>query len=165
MAKSLIPWRDKSDVSVQQDDRLDPFARFHREVDRMFDDFFTGSLARFPGFDRLSTFGPSIDVEDTDKEILVTAEVPGLDSKDFTVTLSGDVLTIAGEKKDARDEKLGGMQYVERRFGSFSRSVRLPFNAGDEKVDAQYEKGVLTVRIPKPAELAKTSKQIEVRPG
>jgi HSP20 family protein len=106
----------------------------------------------------LSTFGPSIDVEDTDKEILVTADVPGLDSKDFTVTLSGDVLTIAGEKKDARDEKRGG-------FGSFSRSVRLPFNAGDEKVDAQYEKGVFTVRIPKPADLAKRSKRIEVRPG
>lgn len=163
MARSLIPWRNESDVPVRHADRFDPFVGFRREVDRMFDDFFSGSLSRLSGFDRLSTFGPSIDVEDTDTEILVTAEVPGLESKDLTVTISGDVLTIAGEKKDARDEKRGGMQYVERRFGSFSRSVRLPFTAGDAKVDAQYEKGVLTVRVPKPAELAKAAKQIEVR--
>jgi len=73
------------------------------------------------------------------------------------------VLTIKGEKKDEREEKNGGMHYVERRFGSFSRSVRLPFEAADEKVDANYEKGVLTVRVPKPAELANASRRIEVK--
>jgi HSP20 family protein len=126
----------------------------------MFDDFFNGSLTRFPGFDRLSTAGPSIDVE----EILITAEVPGLDSKDFTVTLSGDVLTIAGEKKDARDEKRAACST----WSAASARSRVPFGCpsmpGDEKVD-HYEKGVLTVRISKSADLAKTSKQIEVRPG
>jgi HSP20 family protein len=100
---------------------------------------------------------------DKEQEVVITAELPGLDSKDFDVTLSGDVLTIKGEKKDEREEKNGDMQYLERRFGSFSRSVRLPFEAADEKVDAKYEKGVLTVRVPKPAELAKAARRIEVK--
>jgi len=163
MARSLIPWRDKSQAPARQDDRFDPFVSFRREVDRMFDDFFNGSLARFPGFEPLQAVAPSIDVEDKENEVVVTAELPGLDSDDFEVTLSGDVLTIKGEKKDEREEKNGGMHYVERRFGSFSRSVRLPFEAADEKVDAKYEKGVLTVRVPKPAELTKASRRIEVK--
>ena len=162
MARSLIPWRDKSQTPARQEDRFEPFS-FRREFDRMFDDFFNGSLARFSGFEPLQAVAPSIDVEDKENEVVVTAELPGLDSKDFDVTLSGDVLSIKGEKKDEREEKNGGMHYVERRFGSFSRSVRLPFETGDEKVDAKYEKGVLTVRVPKPAELAKASRRIEVK--
>lgn len=163
MARSLIPWRDKPQSLERQEDRFDPFVSFRREVDRMFDDFFNGSLARFPGFERLQAMSPSIDVEDKEKEVVITAELPGLDSKDFEVTLSGDVLTIKGEKKDEREEKNGGTQYFERRFGSFSRSVRLPFEAGDEKVDADYDKGVLKIRVPKPAELAKSARRIEVK--
>jgi len=162
MARSLIPWRDKSQSLERQEDRFDPFVSFRREVDRMFDDFFNGSLARFPGFEPLRAMAPSIDVEDTDKEIVITAELPGLDRNDFDVTLSGDVLTIKGEKKDEREDNNGGVQYFERRFGSFSRSIRLPFEAGEEKVDASYDKGVLKIRVPKPADSAK-ARRIEVR--
>src|SRR5204863_5753254 len=131
MARSLIPWRDKFLAPTRRADPFDPFVSFRHEVDRMFDDFFNGSLTRFPGFERLQAIGPRIDVEDKEKEVVITAELPGLDKKEFEVALAGDVLTIKGEKKDERAEKNGDMEYVERRFGSFSRSLRLPFEAGD----------------------------------
>jgi HSP20 family protein len=104
-----------------------------------------------------------IDVADTDKELVVTAELPGLDEKDFDVTLSGDILNIKGEKKAEREEKNGDAYYMERRFGSFSRSVRLPFEVKDEKVDAKYDKGVLTIRVPKPADAQRAVRHIEVK--
>lgn len=91
------------------------------------------------------------------------AELPGLDSKDFEVTLTGDILK--GEKKDERQAKKGGSQYVERRFGSFERSIRLPFEAADHKVDAKYDRGVLTIHVPKPPELTKSARRIEVKSG
>jgi HSP20 family protein len=163
MARSLIPWRDKSQNLERQEDRFEPFVSFRREVDRMFDDFFNGSLARLPGFEPLHGIAPSIDVEDKEKEVVITAELPGLDNKDFDVTLSGDVLTIRGEKKDEREEKNAGSQYFERRFGSFSRSIRLPFEAGEENVEANYDKGLLKIRVPKPKENATKTRRIEVK--
>jgi HSP20 family protein len=161
---SLIPWRDKTPVPRRDEDHLDPFLNFRREVDRMFDDFFAGSFGRLPAaFGGSGFVSPTIDVEDREKELVVTAELPGLDAKDFDVTLAGDVLTIKGEKKDSREEKRNGGHYVERRFGSFARSVRLPFEAGDQKVDASYDKGVLTIRVPKPPELTKPARRIDVK--
>ena len=160
--RSLIPWREKS-VPAESEDFADPFVSLRRNIDRMFDDFFDGALACRPGFARLNDFGPSIDVEDTDKEIVVTAELPGLDRKDFEVTLSGDILTIKGEKKSASESRNGGSHYVERRFGSFARSVRLPFAASEEQVDAKYEKGILSIRLAKPADAQNEVKRIEVK--
>jgi HSP20 family protein len=162
---SLIPWRDKSNVPARQDDHLDPFVSFRREVDRMFDDFFGGAFPRFPVAFGAGSISPTIDIEDNEKELVVTAELPGLDAKDFEVTLSGDVLTIKGEKRDEHEDKKGGSHYVERRYGSFTRSVRLPFEAADQAVEASYDKGVLTVRVPKPAGFAKQSRRIEVKSG
>ena len=112
---------------------------FRREIDRIFDDFFGGVGRR--GL-RSATAGwqgvtPMIDVAETEKEIVVTAEMPGLDDKDFEVTLMGDVLTIKGEKKAEQEQRNGNAYYAERRYGAFSRSVRLPFEVKDEKVDAR----------------------------
>jgi len=161
---SLIPWRDKPQAPSRDDDHLDPFRTFRREMDRMFDDFFAGSVSRWPAaFGGSGAVSPTIDVEDKEKELVVTAELPGLDANDFEVTLTGDLLTIKGEKKDDREEKKGGAHYVERRFGSFARSVRLPFEATVEKVEANYDKGVLTIRVPKPAALAKPARRIAVK--
>ena len=124
---SLIPWRDsKPSTPDVRSEALDPFVSFRREFDRMFDDFFTG-------FGRsLSTrtnawqgVVPTIDLSENDKEVVVTAELPGLD--DFEVTVSGDLLTLKGEKKSEHTQQNGDATYTERRFGSFARSVRLPF--------------------------------------
>ena len=161
--KSLIPWREKSQLPADREERYDPFFAFRRDIDRMFEDFFSGSLAGLPGFSSLRAVGPSVDVEDNEKEFVVTAELPGLDDKDFEVTLSGDVLIIKGEKKSEHEEQDGGSHYVERRFGSFSRSVRLPFQVADEQVDAKYDKGVLTVRVPRPAGAQRQVRRIEVK--
>ena len=106
---------------------------------------------------------PRIDISDSDKELVLTAEMPGLDEKDFEVMVSGDLLTLKGEKKDEHDHRNGDAYYMERRFGSFSRSVRLPFELKDEKVDARYEKGLLTIRVPKPADLQRQARRIDVR--
>jgi HSP20 family protein len=161
---SLIPWRDKSQVPAERRDYYDPFVAFRREVDRMFEDFFgtfaSGRLQPWSGWQAVS---PTMDVTESDKELVVTAELPGLDEKDFEVTLAGDVLTIKGEKKVENEDRNGGSYYVERRFGSFSRSIRLPFEAGEEKVEAKYDKGVLTIRIPKPAEVQRAVRRIEVK--
>jgi HSP20 family protein len=160
---SLIPWREKPQIPVGRDDFYDPFAAFRREVDRVFDDVFNGLAPRALRPWNGGVVSPSIDVADEDNALVVTAELPGLDEKDFEVTLAGDVLTITGEKKSERNEKNGDAYYVERRFGSFSRSVRLPFKAGDEAVQATYDKGILTVRIPKPAEVQNAVRKIEVK--
>ena len=160
---SLIPWREKSQVPADREDFYDPFVAFRRDVDRMFDDFFNGSLARLPGFTSLRAVGPNVDVEDNEKEFVVTAELPGLDDKDFEVTLAGDVLTIKGEKRSEHEDRNGGSSYVERRFGSFSRSVRLPFEVADEQIDAKYDKGILTVRVPKPAAARRQVRRVEVK--
>jgi HSP20 family protein len=165
--KSLVPWREKSQTSATRDDFFDPFVAFRREMDRMFDDFFNnfgfGSRSLRPLSGSWQGVTPTVDVAETDRELVVTAELPGLDQKDFEVTLAGDVLTIKGEKKAEQEQKEGDHYYMERRFGAFSRSVRLPFEVKDEKVEAKYDKGVLTIRVPKPTEAQKSVRRIEVR--
>ena len=104
---------------------------------------------------------PAIDVTDTEKEIVVTAELPLLDEKDFEVTLAGDILTIKGEKKIEHENRSGEYQ-LERRFGSFSRSLRLPYDETDEQIEARYDKGVLTIHLPKPPEAQRQVRRIEV---
>jgi HSP20 family protein len=160
---SLIPWRDKR--PARQEDYIDPFATFRREIDRVFEDVFGDFASPAP---RLSNrvwgaVTPLVDVTDTEKEVVITAELPGLDEKDFEVTLAGDMLTITGEKKDEREKKNGNGYYMERRFGSFSRSLRLPFEASDETVEASFDKGLLTVRIPKPADVQSAVRKIDVK--
>jgi HSP20 family protein len=164
--RSLVPWRsDKQQVPARREDLLDPFVAFRREVDRMFDDFFDGfgSRALRSPLGAWAGLTPSVDVTETDSEVVITAELPGLDEKDFEVTVAGDLLTLKGEKRAEREERNGGSTYTERRFGTFSRSVRLPFQVGDEKVEATYDKGLLTVRVAKPAELQRPQRRIEVR--
>jgi HSP20 family protein len=163
--KALVPWRDKTQASAPREALLDPFLSFRREVDHMFDNFFTGfgRRAAGPPFGSWAAPTPSLDLTENEKEIVVTAEMPGLEDKDFEVNVSGDVLTLKGEKKAEHKERSGDAYYVERRFGSFSRSVRLPFEVKDEKVDARYAKGVLTVRIPKPADMQRPNRRIDVQ--
>ena len=161
---SLIPWRDKSQVDTNES-YSDPFVSFRREVDRMFDDFFSATSRRGlqPWNAGWQAITPRIDISEADKELVITAEMPGLDEKDFEVTLVGDLLTIKGEKKTEHEDRNGGAYYVERRYGSFERSVRLPFEAGEQKVEANYDKGILTVRVPKPPEAQRHVRRIEVK--
>jgi HSP20 family protein len=101
---------------------------------------------------RVGAFHPTVDISETDEEIRLTAELPGLGEDDFEVTVDGDQLTIKGEKKDEREEKEKGYHRVESRTGTFQRSFRLPADVDPETVKAGYDKGVLTVTVPKPEE-------------
>ena len=162
--KALVPWRsnNKTQAPAPREDFFDLFVTFRREMDRMLDDFFGGSGLR-PAQSGWQALTPAVDIEENDKEILISAELPGVTEKDIEVSLAGDILTIKGEKRMHHEEKNGDHAYMERRFGSFSRSVRLPFEAGEEKVDAQFSNGVLTVRVPKPAQLQRAVRRIDVR--
>lgn len=162
--RSLIPWRESAAAPAARDENFfDPLVAFRREVDRMFDAFFDGAGLKPLAASSWTALTPAIDVSETDKDVLVTVEMPGVDEKDIDVTLSGDLLTIKGEKKLEHEQKNGGYSYTERRYGSFTRSIRLPFEAADEDVDARYDKGVLTIRVPKPAEVQKAVRRIEVK--
>jgi HSP20 family protein len=162
--KSLVPWRSHDpQVPGGRDDFFEPFVKFRREIDRMFDEFFEGE--RWRPFGGASGMMPAIDVEEADNELIVTAELPGVSEKDIEVNLAGDILTIKGEKKSERETRNDDGHRLERRFGSFERSVRLPFEAKDEQVDAKFSNGVLTIRLPKPADLQRSSRRIEVRSG
>lgn len=141
----------------------DPFFGLRRDMDRLFDDFFRGTgLARL---EEGQTMMPRIDVSETDKAIEICAELPGVEENDIDVQLNGDMLTIRGEKKSEREEGGKDKNYhvVERSYGSFARTIQLPFNTDPNKVQASFDKGVLTVTLPKPQEAQQSSKRIEVK--
>ncbi|MFC7557172.1 Hsp20/alpha crystallin family protein [Pseudoroseomonas wenyumeiae] len=92
---------------------------------------------------------PHMDVSETDGEIRIQAEMPGVTEQDIDVSLNQDVLTIRGEKKQERKEERQGVHFTERNFGTFQRSLRLPFSINPDQVQARFENGVLTVTLPK----------------
>jgi HSP20 family protein len=147
----------------------DPLLSLHREMNRLFDDVFRGSRSFAPpatqgGGSNPSTFNASMDVAETDKEVRVCVELPGVDEKDIDVTLDNDLLTIRGEKKfeqEKGDEKTN-YHFVERGYGRFQRSLRLPFQANPDDVKASYSNGVLTVTVPKSAQQAR-SRRIQIQ--
>jgi HSP20 family protein len=146
---SLIPWKVKhrDELSGQ----LLPAAGFRTEMDRLFNSFFGG----FDESDRrwgLSAWGPPLDVEETDKEIFVRAEIPGVNADDLELSMSGDSLVISGEKKESEEKKEKGYWYQERRFGSFRREVPLPSAVDADNVEAEYKDGVLHVKLHKAQE-------------
>jgi HSP20 family protein len=106
---------------------------------------------------------PAMDFVERDKEYVVSAELPGLDEKNLEVKLSGDVLTIHGEKKEEQEEERPTYRVSERRYGSFQRSVQLPADVDAEKIDARFVKGVLTVTLPKSEEAMKKQRNVEVK--
>jgi HSP20 family protein len=103
------------------------------------------------------TLAPKIDIAESKDAINVTAELPGVEEKDVDVTLADGVLTIRGEKKSERDEQERDKSWhvVERSYGSFSRTISLPFDPDPAKVEANFDKGVLRIHLPKPVEMAK----------
>lgn len=158
--KSLLPWtrRNGGEVSRFEDN---PFMSLHREMNRVFDEFFKRFEAE--PFAGLAPTGPRADVAETDDSVEVTVELPGLDEKDVEVSVTEDALTIKGEKKSEREEKKKGYYLSERSYGSFFRTIPLPPGVDGEKAVAEFKKGVLNVSIPKTAEAKQKVKKIEVK--
>jgi len=132
------------------EDFFRPFRELQREIDRLFEDFFTPSLRRSADVYR---FTPDIDVYETEKELVIEAEIPGMDRKDITVKVEDNVLKISGEKKLEREHKDRNYRFFERSYGKFERCMVLPEYVDSEKIKAKYENGVLTITIPKHEEV------------
>jgi HSP20 family protein len=137
-----------------------------RDVEKVFDEFSRRSPFTFAAEPSASA-GPKIDVAETKDAIDVTAELPGVEEKDIELTLSEGLLTIRGEKKSERNEQDAKKNWyvVERSYGSFSRSIALPFEPMSDKVEAKFDKGVLRVHLPKPPEVASKQQKIEIKKG
>lgn len=106
---------------------------------------------------------PAMDFTEDEKTYRLTAELPGMSEKDIDVQMSGDMLTIKGEKRQEKEEKAENYYVSERRFGSFQRSFTLPDGIDRDKIEAGFEKGVLTITLPKTPETVKEQKKIEVK--
>ncbi|OVE75558.1 hypothetical protein BVX98_07490 [bacterium F11] len=169
--KDLVPKKwglDKKNVPIRRDER-DPFQALQSEMNRVFDTFSRGfsdwSPLSMEGLadDAWGKFSPSVDVKETNKEIEISAELPGMDEKDIQVTLNDDALVISGEKKSEQEEKGKEFYRMERSYGSFHRSIPLPEGVEAGKVEATFKKGVLHVKIPKRAESSRSVKKIPIQ--
>jgi len=159
-AAALRPWR--------------PFENLRREIDQLFDDFgggvwrspFGRSLFDVqPFWQRESTWTavPAVDIAETEKAYEIAAELPGMDEKNIEVKFADGVLTIKGEKREEKEEKKKDYYLSERSFGSFQRAFQVPDGVDTDKIEASFQKGVLTVTLPKSAEAQKAAKKIDVK--
>lgn len=164
----LLPWnRDKDQVEVRSQPENDSLLDLRQEIDRLFDDFFERPFGMTPFRSDeswgLRGFSPSIDLSESDKEIKVTAELPGMEPEDIDLELHDNFLSIRGEKKSENEQKSDRYYRLERSYGSFQRSIPLPNKVEPDKVDANFKKGVLTIKMPK-SETEK-SKRIKIEKG
>jgi len=161
----LAPWRwGEKRLPVQREEERDPFYALQRRMDRLFDDFFNGfGLAPFG--ESWGEFSPRMDLSETEKELKVSAELPGLDENDIEVSLTKNTLTIKGEKKKEKEAKGQNYYRMERSYGSFWRSLPLPCEVEGDKVEATFKNGVLTITLPKTEEAQKHTKKISIKAG
>ena len=160
--RDLIPWGREKAPGVFGDGGRDPFLSLHREVNRLFDEALRGFDTRLPAFAGFPDRGgwPSVEISDNEKEIRVTAEVPGLEEKDIEVLLDDGVLTIKGEKRSETEDK--EKQFSERFYGRFERRIPLGAEVEENKVAADFKNGVLTVTLPKTERAQTKAKRIAI---
>lgn len=140
-----------------------PLFSLHRQLSDIFGDIFegfdsTGQLAQ-----RTGGFYPKSNVVDGEDALRVSLEVPGVDPHEIEISLTKDAITFRGEKKDETTREEGTYKLVERSYGSFSRSIPLEFPHDTDKVDAVFDKGVLTVTIPKLKPTKDETKKVSIR--
>ena len=157
--------RNRTVPALREGDGADPFFQLHREMNRLFDDFFAdfAAPALTPG-GASGARGIHMDVRETGDAFELEAELPGVSEDDIHVELSENLLTIRGEK--TVEEKDDGEGAVRRRaYSSFQRSLSLPFDVDPERIDATFKNGVLKLTLPKPAGLESSVKKIAVKRG
>jgi HSP20 family protein len=160
MMTNLIPWTKNTIETVRQDlenmferctgQRL-PGETVRQDLENMFERY-TGERLAGNG-ETMKTWMPRIDVEETDKEITVKADLPGVDPNAVEITVTGNILTVAGEKKEEKEENKKNFHRLERFEGKFYRQIALPAGADADKVNATSANGVITITIPKKPEL------------
>jgi HSP20 family protein len=166
----LFPFQ-RSGSGPRWPETADPLSAFRRDMNRVFEEFLRGfgapgALAAAPQA-AAALLTPQINVSETDQEIRVTAELPGLDEDDVEVMLADDTLTISGEKAAEQEETEGegerSYHVVERSSGAFSRTLQLPFPVNPDEVEAVFRNGVLTITIPKPQAVQQKLRKIAVK--
>jgi len=148
---NLIPWSRKRRQEGSGREPDSALARLREDMDTLFDRFLRDpwSLARWDGpWGEPASF-PRMDLAESDQDVTVTMELPGVDPQDIHIDVSGNTLTVRGEKKRVQQERQRDYHYVERQYGSFHRTVTLPAGVDPDKVDAKYKDGVLTVTVAK----------------
>lgn len=161
--RDLVPWSrgDRERSPAARSESYSPVMNLHREMNRLFDDMLRS-------FDDSRFFGgrggwPSLDVEETDQEYRVTAELPGLEERDVEVLLQDGLLTVRGEKKIESESR--NPTYSERFYGRFERQISLDRDVDEDAVSATFKNGVLTVTVPKSARAAERTKRIPINAG
>jgi HSP20 family protein len=144
---SLVKWSPAKSIFSLKD-----------EMDRVFNDFLGNESLLV---DNMVNLTPLVNIEETDNDYIITAELPGIEKKDIKITFQNNMLNISGEKKEEKEMDNRNFHRVERRYGKFSRSIAIPSSIELDKIDASYKNGILTVKVPK-SEEAKP-KEIEVK--
>lgn len=159
---NIIPWRTKkAEPTVEPAEGS--LATLRDEMSRLFERFFrepfnTGLSEAWPAaFGR----GVCMDLAESEKDVVIKAELPGVDPKDIEINVTGNMLTVRGEKKEEKEEKKRDYHFVERSHGSFHRTMQLPSSVNPEKIDAAFRNGVLTITLAKRLEAKPT--KIKVR--
>ena len=145
-------------------ERWDPFRSMtdiQGEVNRLFDSFL-GRPATPANGSAVRTWAPVLDMRETKDDVVLSFELPGISEKDVSLSITGDLLTVRGERTFNRDSKDEGVHHVERVYGKFERSVQLPMPVQPEKVKATYRDGVLEVKLPKVEEVKPKEIKIDV---
>jgi len=153
--RSLAPWR-----------RRDEWADLQRSMNRMMRDIFDEEEFALPNLEpatSVTAFAPRMELQELEDKIVLCAELPGLTEKDVEVSLDKEYLTIKGEKREEREAKGVGRSFSERRYGAFERSVRLPASVDKEKVSAKFDRGILTVEVPRTPEAKREIKKIPIK--
>lgn len=154
---AMLRWRPGQTL-----ERLDPFrdlSDMRSEMNRLFDTFF-GRSAPTGGFE--GVWAPAVDMYETKNDLVVAVELPGVNEKEVSVSITGDVLTLRGERVHGEEIKQDSYYRGERWFGKFERALPLPFPVQADKVKATYRDGVLTVRLPKAEEIRPKEIKIDV---
>ncbi|MHB0865411.1 MAG: Hsp20/alpha crystallin family protein [Minisyncoccota bacterium] len=156
---------DDTQVLSRRDEFMSPFSL----IDRFFDDswepfnMMMPSLLRSRGLGNVSTVFPRVDVEETDHEIKVTANVPGIDPKDINVEVGDDYISLSGKiDKEDREERKGKVYRYEREYGEFRREFALPARVNKDAIVAKSRNGVLTITLPKSEEEMKKRVKIDI---
>jgi HSP20 family protein len=141
MTTGLMRWNPETDL-------------FRGRMDRLFNDMMRDVLGAVPSAEGVSSRGwmPAVDIRETANELVFAAELPGLAKDDVEITVENSVLTLSGERKFEQDVQGETWRRIERAFGAFSRSFTLPATVKTDRIEAQFESGILTIKLPKAEE-------------
>jgi len=170
---NLIPWNwGKKNLPIGKEDcdssphEFSPYFSLQHDMNRVFDNFFrsfeTGMMSPFSDMSE-GPFQPRVEVKESANDLRVSVELPGIDDKDIDVTITGDALTISGEKREEKEQNTRGYYRMERSYGSFHRRIPFPCAIDKDKTEATFKKGVLNVILPKTADAKQQVKKIDIK--